>query len=159
MKLYQNILTTEKHSLIQLWRTIKNPALGAGNTTKHEGQTYLCMSDGSFFGHLDYQTSKYKSVFLAGAPNMTSWTPKGFYHLCMTMEKAGAINQVWIFSYYCRRRNSESNWCFTYADQDDIAEADLPIKYQSKINGWGVQIMTYLRKVLPTKEGTPLLDV
>ena len=117
------------------------------------------MNDGSLFGHLDYQTNKHKSAFLAGAPDMTSWTPKGFYHLSMTMEKAGAINRVCIFPYYCRRRNLESKWGFTCADQDDVAEADLPIKYQSKVDGWGVQIMTYLCKVLLTKEGTPLLDV
>ena len=54
------------------------------------------MSDCSFFGHLDYQTNKHMSAYLAGAPDMISWTPKGFYHLCMTMEKAGAINRVWI---------------------------------------------------------------
>ena len=59
------------------------------------------MGDGSIFGHLDYQNNKHKSAFLAGAPDMTKWTPRGFYNLCMTMEKAGAINQVWIFPYYC----------------------------------------------------------
>ena len=50
------------------------------------------MNDGSLFVHLDYQTNKHKSAFPAGAPDMTSWTPKGFYHLSMTIEKAGAIN-------------------------------------------------------------------
>ena len=135
LKLYQNVLTTDKHSAIQQWRTVEYPALGLGNTTKHEGQTYLCMNDGSLFGHLDYQTNKHKSAFLAGAPDMTEWTPKGFYHLCMTMEKAGAINRVWIFPYYCRRRDLERKWGFTCADQDDVAEADLPIKYQSKVDG------------------------
>ena len=91
LKLYQNVLTMDKHGAVQQWRTIKYPSL-ISNTTKHEGQTYLCMNDGSLFSHLDYQTNKQKSVFLAGAPNMTKWTPKGFYNLCMTMEKAGAIN-------------------------------------------------------------------
>ena len=102
--LYSNVLTTDKHGAVQQWRTVEYPA-NVGNTTKHEGQTYLCMIDGSIFGHLDYQNNKHKSAFLAGAPDMTEWTPRGFYHLCMTMEKAGAINQVWIFPYYCRRRD------------------------------------------------------
>ena len=48
---------------------------------------------------------------------------------------------------------------FTCADKDDVAEADLLIKYQSKVDGWGVHIMTYRRKVFPTKEGNPVLDV
>ena len=72
LKLYQNDLTKDKHSVIQKLRTVEYPALGLGNTTKHEGQTYLCMIDGSLFGHLDYQTNKHKSAFLAGAPDMTS---------------------------------------------------------------------------------------
>ena len=55
---------------------------------------YLCMLDESIFGHLDYQNNKHTSAFLAGAPDMTGWTPKGFYHLCMIMEKSGAINRV-----------------------------------------------------------------
>ena len=55
------------------------------------------MLDGSIFGHLDYQNNKHTSAFLAGAPDMTEWTPTGFYLLCMTMEKSGAINRVWIF--------------------------------------------------------------
>mmetsp|Transcript_12788 Transcript_12788/g.12598 ORF Transcript_12788/g.12598 Transcript_12788/m.12598 type:complete len:99 (-) Transcript_12788:112-408(-) len=98
------------------------------------------MSDDSLFGHLDYQTNKHKSALLAGAPDMTEWTHKGFYHLCMTMEKTGAINRVWIFPYYCQRRDSESKWGFSCANQDDVDEADLPIKYQSKVDGWGIQI-------------------
>ena len=77
----------------------------------------------------------------------------------MTMEKAGAINRVWIFPYYCQRRDLESKWGFTCANQDDVAEADLPIKYQFKVDGWGVQTITYLQKVLPTKEAKPLLEV
>ena len=76
----------------------------------------------------------------------------------MTMEKAGAINRVWIFPYHCRGRDSESKWGFTCADQEDDANADLPIKYQPKVDGWGDQIMVYFRKVLP-KEAKSLLDV
>ena len=92
--LYSNVLTTDKQGAIQQWRIIEYPKKGIGNTTKHDGQTYLCMLDGSIFGHLDYQNNKHTSAFLTGAPDMTEWTPKGFYHLCMTMEKAGAINRV-----------------------------------------------------------------
>ena len=30
-----------------------------------------------------------------------------------------------------------------------LVDADLPYKYQSKIDGWGVQVMTYLREFFP----------
>mmetsp|Transcript_8302 Transcript_8302/g.9666 ORF Transcript_8302/g.9666 Transcript_8302/m.9666 type:complete len:108 (+) Transcript_8302:165-488(+) len=83
LALYQNDFTKDNHGAIQQWRTVEYPALGLGNTTKHEDQTYLCMIDGSIWGHLDYQNNKQKSAFLNGAPDMTKWTPKGFYHLCM----------------------------------------------------------------------------
>ena len=116
------------------------------------------MLDGSIFGHLDYQNNKYRSAFFAGAPDMIEWTPKGFYHLCMTMEKAGAINQVWIFPYHCRRCDSKRKLGFTFANQEDDTNADLLIKYQPKVDSWGVQIMAYFRKVLP-KEAKSLLDV
>ena len=88
---------------------------------------------------------------------MTEWTPRGFYNLCMTMEKAGAINRVWMFPYYCRRRDSENKWGFICDDQEVDANADLPIKYQPMAENWGVQIMQYLIKVLP-KEAKALLD-
>ena len=81
LELYQNDLTKDKHGVIQQWRTVEYPAIGTGNTTMHDGQTYLCMLDGSIFGHLDYQNNKHKSAFLAGAPDMTEWTPRGFYNL------------------------------------------------------------------------------
>ena len=158
LALYNNVLTTDKHGTIQDWRMIEYPEIGNGNTTKHDAQTYLCMLDGSIFGHLDYQNNKHKSAFLAGAPHMIEWTPKGFYHMCLTMEKAGAINRVWIHPFLCQRRDSESKWGFTCANQNDDVDADLPIKYQPKVNGWGVQIMAYLRKVLPT-EAKSLLDI
>ena len=87
---------------------IEYPEIKNGNTTKHNAQTYVCVLDGSIFGHLDYQNNKHKSAFLAGAPDMIEWTLKGFYHLCMTMEMAGAINCVWIHQYLFRRRDSES---------------------------------------------------
>ena len=67
----------------------------------------------------------------------------------MTMEKVAAINRVWIFSYYCRRCDGPSKWGFICADQNDNADADLPYKYQSKIDGWGVLVMSYLHKFLP----------
>ena len=47
LALYSNVLTTDKHGAIQQWRTIEYPKKGIGNTTKHDGQTYLCMIDGS----------------------------------------------------------------------------------------------------------------
>ena len=52
------------------------------------------MIDGSIYGHLDYQNNKHKSAFLAGAPVMTEYTPRGFYDMCMIMEKVGTINRV-----------------------------------------------------------------
>ena len=116
------------------------------------------MNDGTLFGHLDYQSTKNKTVFITGAPDMTEWTPKGWFKYCMTMEKAGAINRVQIFSYYCQRRDAPTRWGFLCADQNDDAEADLPYKYQSKIDGWGVQIMAYLRKFLP-KEANDVLNL
>ena len=39
-----------------------------------------------------------------------------------------------------------------------LGRADLTYKYQSKIDGWGVQIMAYLRKFLP-KEANDALDL
>ena len=71
---------------------------------------------------------KHKSAFLAGAPLMTDYTPRVFHSMCTIMEKASTINR-----------------------------ADLPIKYQPKIDGWGVQIMAYLQKFLP-KEAKDFLD-
>ena len=70
LALYHNVLTIDKHGTVQDWRTIEYPEIGLGNTTKHDAQTYLCMLDGSIFGHLDYQNNKHKSAFLAGAPDI-----------------------------------------------------------------------------------------
>ena len=116
------------------------------------------MNDGTLFGHLDHQSTKNKTGFITGAPDMTEWTPKGWFKFCMTMEKAGTINQVWIFPYYCRRRDAPSKWGFICADQNDVAESDLPYKYQSKINGWGIQIMLYLNEFL-SKEANEILTL
>ena len=157
LKPYHNKLTVDKHGLMQHWNTVEYPENGIGNTTVHQGQTYLCMIDGSIFGHLDYQNNKHKSAFLAGAPLMTDYTPRGFHGMCTIMEKAGAINRVWMHPFLARRRGCEGKWGFVCADQNDNVDADLPIKYQPKIDGWGVQIMAYLRKVLP-KEAKDLLD-
>ena len=44
------------------------------------------------------------------------------------------------------------------ADQNTDADADLLIKYQSKVNGWGVEIMDYVHKIL-LKETKSLLDL
>ena len=54
MELYHNDLTIDKHGAKQKWRTVEYPAIGTGNTTKHECQTYVIMSDGTLYGHLDY---------------------------------------------------------------------------------------------------------
>ena len=94
LKLYHNDLIVDKHNSKQKWRTVEYPALELGNTTKHHGQTYLIMNDGTLFGHLDHQSTKNKTGFITGAPDMTEWTPKGWFKFCMTMEKAGTINQV-----------------------------------------------------------------
>ena len=51
---FNNNLTVDKHNSQQAWRTVEYPALGLGNTTKHDGQTYLIMNDGTLFSHLDH---------------------------------------------------------------------------------------------------------
>ena len=137
---------------MQNWYTVEYPELGIGNTTAHAGQTYLCMLDGSIYSHLDYQNNKHKSAFLAGAPVMTDYTPRGFHSMCMIMEKAGAINRVWMHPFLCRRRGNKGKWGFVCFNQNDNADANLPIKYQPKIDGWGVQIMAYLRNVLRRRQ-------
>ena len=63
MKAYHNNLTLDKQSAKQKWRTVEYPAIGTGNTTKYDGQTYVIMSDGTLYGHLDYQSNKNKLVF------------------------------------------------------------------------------------------------
>ena len=143
---------------MQHWNTVEYPELENGNTTVHDGQTYLCMIDGSIYGHLDYQNNRHKSAFLAGTPVMTEYTPRGFCNMCMIMKKAGAVNRVWNHPFLCRQRECEGKWGFICADQNDDDDADLPIKYQPKVDGWGVQIMLYLRKVL-LKEEKSLLDL
>ena len=55
LKPYHNKLTVDKHGTMQQWYKVEYPEIGVGNTTVHAGQTYLCMLDGSIFGHLDYQ--------------------------------------------------------------------------------------------------------
>ena len=143
---------------MQHWNTVEYPKLGLGNTTVYDGQTYFCMIDGSKYDHIDYQNNKHKSAFLASAPVMTEYTPRGFYNMCMIIEKAGAINCVWIHPFLCHWRGCEGKWGFICANQNDDADANLPIKYQPKVDGRGVQIMLYLRKVLP-KEAKSLLDL
>ena len=151
LKLYHNDLTVDKHNARQKLRTVEYSAFGTGNTTRHDDQTYLIMNDGTLFDHLDHQSTKNKTAFITGAPDMIEWTLKGWFEFYLTMEKSGTINKVLIFPYYCRRLDAPSKWGFSCADQNDVAEADLPYKYQSKIDGWGVQIMSYLRKILSRK--------
>ena len=105
MKDYHNDLTTDQHDAQQHWRTVEYPAIGTGNTTKHDGQTYVIMNDGTLYGHLDHQSNKNKSAFLSGALDMTEWTPKAWFNYYMTMEKAGIINRVWMFQYYYRQQD------------------------------------------------------
>ena len=118
LKPYHNDLTVDEHNARQSWRTVEYPALGTGNTIKHEGQTYLIMNDGSLFGHLDHQSTKNKTAFITGAPNMNDWTSKGWFEFCMAMETAASINRVWIFPYYCRRCDGPSKWGFICAIQN-----------------------------------------
>ena len=87
---------------------------------------------------------------------MNEWMSKGWFEFCMTMEKAAAINRVWSFLYYCQRRDGPSKWRFICADQNNNANTDLSYKYQSKIDGWGVQVMSYFGKFLP-KEALDIL--
>jgi len=128
---------------------VEYPTIRTGNTTKHAGQTYVVMNDGTLYGHLDHQLNKYKSAFLSGALDMTEWTPKAWFNYCMTREKARTINRVWMFPYYCRQQDFPNKWGYLCANQNIDADADLPLKYQDQIIGWGVQIMAYLRKILP----------
>ena len=157
MELCHQNLMLNKNNTKQKWRTVEYLALGTGNTTKHDGQTYMIMSDGTLYGHFYYQLTKNKSIFLTGAPKMTEWNPKACFKFCMMMEKDETINRVWIFPYYGRRWDSPSRWGFLCANQNDDTNAYLPLKYRSKIGGWGVQIMAYLRKILP-KEANDVLD-
>ena len=55
LKLYHNDLMVVKHNAKQKWCTVEYPALETGNTTKHDGQTYLIMNGGTLFGHVDHQ--------------------------------------------------------------------------------------------------------
>jgi len=89
---FHNKLTVDQHGARQHWRTVEYPKLGIGNTTKHDGQTYVVMNDGKLYGHLDYQSNKNKSASLSSAMDMTEWTPKGWFNYCMMLEKAGTIN-------------------------------------------------------------------
>ena len=70
MKLYHNDLIKDKYGLIQKWRTVEYPALETGNTTKHDGQTYLIMNDGTLYGHVDYQLTENKTAFVTGDPDI-----------------------------------------------------------------------------------------
>ena len=130
--------------------------LGTGNTTKHDGYIYLIMNEGTLFSHLDHQLTKNKTAFITGAPDITEWTPKRWFEFCLAMEEAGAISRVWIFPYYCQRCDGRSKLVFICADQNGNFDADFPYKYQSKIDGCGVQIVTFLRKICP-KEANEIL--
>ena len=92
MKAYHNDLTLDQHGAKQKWCMVEYLATEAGDTTKHDGQTYMIMSDGTLYGQLNYQSNKNKSTFLTGALDMTEWTPKAWFNFCMTMKKTGTIN-------------------------------------------------------------------
>ena len=62
------------------------------------------MNDSTLYGHLDHQSNMNKSAFPSGALDMTEWTLKVWFNYCLPMEKAGTINYVWIFPYYCQRQ-------------------------------------------------------
>ena len=109
---------------------VEYPELSVGNTIKHDGQTYVFINNGTLYGYLDLQSNKNKSVFLSGAMDMTELTPKAWFNYCMTMEKAGTINYVYIFPYYYRQQGLPNKWGFLCADQNIDAYADLPLKYQ-----------------------------
>lgn len=70
----------------------------------------------------------------------------------MMLEKAAAINCLWLFPYYCQKCNSPNKWDFLCADPLKDTNTDLPFKYQDRIGGWGVQIMLYLIKEILMKE-------
>ena len=49
---YHNKLTVDKHNAMQHWNMVEYPNFGAENTTVHNGQTYLCIINGSIYDHL-----------------------------------------------------------------------------------------------------------
>ena len=55
MKPYQNNLTMVKHGAKREWRMVEYLAIGTDNTTKHDDQMYVIMSDGILYSHLGYQ--------------------------------------------------------------------------------------------------------
>jgi hypothetical protein len=151
---FNNTLTLDKANVQQDWNFVEYPEVGVG--ADKPGQTYLIMKDGTLFGHLAHQGQKQKLAFVQSAMPMTEWSPKEWFRYCMMMERAAAINRIWLHTYYCRKRNSPNKWGFLCADPEENADADLPLKYQDRIAGWGVQIMQYLIKTLP-KEATNIL--
>ena len=67
----------------------------------------------------------------------------------MMIEKAATINCVWLFPYYCCRQDLLNKWGVLCADLLNNTDTDLPLKYQDRVVGCGVQIMAYLIKTLP----------
>ena len=94
--------------------------------------------------------------FLSSSMDLSKWTPKAWFSYCMTMEKAITIIWVLIFPYYCQWQDLPNKSDFLCANQNINVNADLPLKYQDQIVGWGVQTMTYLHKTLP-KEANDVL--
>ena len=115
------------------------------------------MNDCILYGHLQYQSNKHKATFLTSAMAIIEWTPKGWFCYCMMLEKATAINCVWLFPCHCRKRNSPNKWGFLCVDLLKDVDADLHLKYQDRLVGWGVQIIHYLINTLP-KEANDILD-
>ena len=125
---FNNKLIVDSANVQQNWPTVEYPELKNGNTNTHAGKTYVDMYDGTLYGHLDRQLNKNKSAFLSSAMDMIEWTPKAWFKYCMTFEKAGTINRVWLFPYYSLRQDLPNNWDFLCANQLLNADTDLFLK-------------------------------
>ena len=68
---FNNKLIVDSTGSQQYWHFVEYPMLGLRNTSKHTGQTYLIIQDGTLYGHLQYQSNKHKVTFPTGAMPMT----------------------------------------------------------------------------------------
>ena len=87
MKPYHNNLTQDQHDAKQNWRMVEYPDLGNGNTTKHDGQTYVTMSDGTLsFDHGDAENMAARYVFIlrtnVPGPRIQKGAKYGYFGTC-----------------------------------------------------------------------------
>ena len=87
---------------------------------------------------------------------ITEWTPTERFQYCMMIETNTTINRLWIFPYYYQQRDFPNKWGFCCAVSEENTDANLPLKYEASIGGWGVKVIQYLVKTLP-KETTNII--